>query len=46
MTLAVKLQNAGFPTDFAFVWDQPHSESDYPGEVLEWIDSITREVEK
>ena len=46
MTLALKLQNAGLPTDFAFVWDQPHSEADYPGEVLDWIDSIIREEEK
>ena len=40
MTLAVKLQNAGFPVDYALVWDQPHSQADYPGEVLAWIDSI------
>ena len=40
MTLAIKLQNAGFPVDYALVWDQPHSEADYPGEVLAWIDSI------
>lgn len=40
MTLAVKLANAGFPVDYALVWDQPHSEADYPGEVLTWIDSI------
>ena len=46
MTLALKLQNAGLPTDFAFVWDQPHCEADYPGEVLDWIDSITREEAK
>ena len=46
MTLAVKLQNAGIPVDFAFVWDRPHSEADYPGEVLEWIDAITKEAAK
>lgn len=46
MTLAVKLQNAGNPVDLAFVWDQPHSEADYPGEVLEWIDAITKEAAK
>ena len=40
MTLAVKLANAGHPVDYALVWDQPHSEADYPGEVLEWIDKI------
>ena len=42
MTLAVRLQNAGFPVDYALVWDQPHSEADYPGEVLSWIDRICR----
>ncbi len=42
-TLAVKLSNAGLPADFAYVWDQPHSEADYPGEVLDWIDCITKE---
>ena len=40
MTLAVKLVNAGFPVDYALVWDQPHSEADYPDEVLSWIDNI------
>ena len=42
MALAVKLANAGYPVDYALVWDQPHSEADYPGEVLSWIDSICR----
>lgn len=40
MVLAVKLANAGYPADYALVWDQPHSEADYPGEVLQWIDAI------
>lgn len=40
MTLAVKLANAGYPVDYALVWDQPHSQADYPGDVLSWIDSI------
>ena len=43
MALAVKLANAGYPVDYALVWDQPHSEADYPGEVLQWIDAICRE---
>ena len=43
MTLAVKLANAGYPVDYALVWDQPHSEADYPGEVLQWIDTIYKE---
>lgn len=41
MTLALMLANAGCGTvDFAMVWDQPHSEADYPGEVCRWIDRI------
>lgn len=41
MVLALKLANAGCGTvDYAVVWDQPHSEADYPGEVLAWIDRI------
>ncbi|MBQ8621441.1 MAG: hypothetical protein IJ422_03910 [Oscillospiraceae bacterium] len=41
MTLALKLQNADCGTvDYALVWDQPHSEADYPGDVLAWIDAI------
>lgn len=41
MALAVKLQNADCGSvDYALVWDQPHSEADYPGEVCEWIDQI------
>ena len=43
MTLALKLQNAGCGTvDYALVWDQPHSEADYPGDVLAWIDSVCK----
>lgn len=46
MTLALKLQNAGCGTvDYALVWDQPHSEADYPGDVLEWIDSICKNTD-
>lgn len=41
MVLALKLANAGCRTvDYAMVWEQPHSEADYPGEVLAWIDRI------
>ena len=42
MILALKLENTGFPVDYAMVWDQPHSEADYPGEVLRWIDRICK----
>lgn len=40
MTLALKLAQAGVPTDYQLVWDQPHSEADYAGEVIDWIESI------
>ena len=41
MALALKLANAGAGSvDYALVWDQPHSEADYPGEVCAWIDAI------
>ena len=41
MMLALKLQDAKCGNvDYALVWDQPHSQADYPGEILEWIDSI------
>ena len=42
MTLALRLQNAGHAVDYALVWDQPHCDADYPGEVLDWIDSICK----
>ncbi len=40
MTLALKLMQAGIPTDYQLVWEQPHCEADYAGEVIEWIESI------
>lgn len=42
MTLALKLAMAGKPVDYALVWDKPHCEADYPGEVCDWIDAICR----
>ncbi len=42
MTLALRLQNAGHAVDYALVWDQPHCDADYPGEVLDWIDAICK----
>ena len=42
MALAVKLQNNGYnDTDYAIVWDQPHCDADYPGEVCAWIKKIS-----
>lgn len=46
MTLALKLAAAGKDTDYALVWDKPHCEADYPGEVCDWIDRIFRELRK
>lgn len=43
MTLALKLSNANCGTvDYAMVWDLPHCEADYPGEVCDWIHKICR----
>lgn len=41
LTLAAALKNEGKDTDYALVWDIPHAEADYPGEVCGWIESIT-----
>lgn len=41
MSLALKLANANCGSvDYAIVWDQPHCDADYPGEVCDWIASI------
>lgn len=40
MTLACKLAEVGYSVDYELVWDQPHSEADYEGEVIAWIMSI------
>ncbi len=40
MTLALKLAQAGVDTDYRLVWEQPHSEADYAGEVIDWIERI------
>ncbi|ORX78482.1 hypothetical protein BCR32DRAFT_282228 [Anaeromyces robustus] len=40
MALALKLAEQDIDTDYALVWDLPHCEADYPGEICDWIDSI------
>ena len=40
MTLAIRLANAGIDTDYALVWDQPHCDADYPGELQDWIETL------
>ena len=42
MTLACLMAQNGFDVDYALVWDQPHCEADYEGEVVAWIRSITQ----
>lgn len=42
MALALKLAEAGKSVDYALVWDRPHCEADYPGEVCDWIESIVK----
>lgn len=42
MTLALKLANADKDVDYALVWDKPHCEADYPGDVITWIEKICR----
>lgn len=42
MTLFCKLAEAGKDVNYEMVWDEPHSEADYEGEVIEWIKKITR----
>lgn len=44
MTLACLLANAGKSVDYKLVWDQPHSEADYPGEVIAWIEEILKKA--
>lgn len=40
MALALKFAEAGMDTDYQLVWEQPHCEADYAGEVIDWIESI------
>jgi hypothetical protein len=46
MTLALKLAEIGIDTDYQLVWDQPHCEADYPGELVAWIEQLTGERKK
>ena len=45
MAFALKLAEQGWDTDYALVWDKPHCEADYPGEVCDWIDRIVENKE-
>ncbi|MGM9538223.1 MAG: hypothetical protein ACI3VN_07825 [Candidatus Onthomonas sp.] len=40
MTLALKLAAAGKDVEYRLIWDKPHCEADYPGEVCGWIEKI------
>ena len=42
--LALSLENkTGADVDYALVWDQPHGNADYDGELVRWIDKICKE---
>lgn len=41
LTLALKLAEYT-DVDMAYVWDQPHTEADYPGEFTAWVDEICK----
>ncbi len=43
MTLALKLAAAGGHVDYKLIWDKPHCEADYPGDLCRWINEICRE---
>ena len=45
MTLYLLLRKALFDADCALIWDAPHSEADYPGEILNWIDRLCENKE-
>lgn len=40
MALALRLANTGKTVDYALVWDKPHCQADYPGQVCDWIESL------
>lgn len=43
MALALKLENCSDSTvNYAIVWDQPHCDADYPGEICDWIAGICK----
>lgn len=45
MTLACLLAGTGKDVDYQLVWDQPHSEADYPGEAIAWMEEILKNAE-
>lgn len=44
MTLALKLAAAGKEVDYEIVWEEPHCQADYQGEVCTWIEKICRQT--
>ena len=42
--LALSLENkTDADVDYALVWDQPHGNADYDGELVQWIEKICKE---
>lgn len=44
LALALKLAGTGRDVDYALVWDRPHCEADYEGEVCGWIEGLFPET--
>jgi hypothetical protein len=40
--LALALCKAGKKVTYQLVWEQPHGDADYPGELVDWIDQICK----
>ena len=42
--LVLSLENkTDADVDYALVWDQPHGNADYDGELVQWIETICKE---
>ncbi len=42
MMAALKLKEAGKEMDYSLVWDMPHTQADYDGDFIAWIDEIVK----
>ena len=40
MAFAAALRTAGLSADYALVWEQPHAQADYPGDICRWIEEL------
>ncbi|WP_182430574.1 hypothetical protein [Clostridium sp. OM02-18AC] len=45
--MALSLENkTDADVDYALVWDQPHGDADYDGELVQWIEKICADLKK